>query len=72
MNEDNDSLNVGDSVYVHWTNIDGMCGDGIYGFGEIVSVDNCRNQVTVNMRDQNFPSFYRDYTIPIHSVRKED
>ena len=71
-NEIDNSLNVGDFVYVNWTNIDGMCGDGIYGFGKIVSIDNCRNQVTVNMRDQNFPSYYRDYTVPIYSVRKDD
>ncbi len=56
-------LKIDDTVCVNGTNADGMCGNGIYGFGRVVSVDNCRKQVTVNMRDQNFPSYHKDYTV---------
>ena len=72
VNEDNSEIKEGDLVCVNWTNADGMCGDGIYGFGKVVSIDSCRGQVTVNMRDQNFPSYYKDYTVPFHSVLKDE
>lgn len=67
-----ETLNVGDTVWVSWTNIDGMCGDGIYGDGKITSIDNYRNQISVEMRDQNFPSYYKEYTVPSRSVTKLD